>query len=72
MCTTALYMGNAFGSRNKCSVQTFMTEFSDLLDENIPTPDDLTITEYFNLHYHQANNTDVSRLRPLLHDKIVV
>ena len=49
-----------------------MTEFSDLLDENIPTPDDLTITEYFNLHYHQANNTDVSRLRPLLHDKIVV
>jgi len=54
--------------QTKCSAQTFITEFSDLLEQYITAPGDLLITEDFNFHYDQPNSTDVSRPRILLHD----
>lgn len=54
--------------QTKCNAQTFITEFSDLLEQYITAPGDLLITGDFNFHYDQPNRTDVSRLRTLLHD----
>ena len=48
--------------------QTFITEFSDLLEQYTTVPGNLLIMGDFNIHYDQPNNTDVSRLRTLLHD----
>ena len=52
----------------KCNAQTFITEFSNLLEQYIAAPGDLLITGDFNFHYDQPNSADVSRLRTLLHD----
>ena len=54
--------------QTKCNAQTFITEFSDLLEQYITAPGDLLITGDFNFHYDQPNSTDVSRPRTLLHD----
>ena len=54
--------------QTKCNAQTFITEFSDLLEQYISAPGNLLITGDFNFHYDQPNSADVSRLRTLLHD----
>ena len=45
-----------------------MTEFSDVSDQYTTTPGNFIITGDWNLHYDRPNDTDVSRLRTLLHD----
>ena len=52
----------------KCNAQTFITEFSDLLEEYVTAPGNLLITEHFNFRYDQLNSTNVSRPRTVLHD----
>ena len=45
-----------------------ITEFLDLLEQYTTVPGNLLIMGDFNIHYDQPSNTNVSRLRTLLHD----
>ena len=45
--------------QTKCNVQTFKTEFSDLLEQYITAHGNLLITGDFNCHYDQPNSTDI-------------
>ena len=54
--------------QTKCNTQTFITEFSYLLEQYITAPDDLLITGNFNFYCDQPNSTGVSCLRTLLYD----